>query len=221
MDQKTQSNIAFIISAGFFIAYTFQPIFIVFAIPFLIGGIVIRFTKPNTPKEDPAPAAQDNIDTAAIPQAAPLTKSENFRIAGLQYYSKEIMQQLSLKNEDYSLPKKDLTDIYDEGDRIFQYEFNNTPVKLVQEPDNEHDPNAIAVFVDTTKIGYIKKGSCSHVKNLLRSEMIEKTEIEITGGDYKALVYSDESILIDKDSQDLRATLTITYRINSHEGEPQ
>ena len=39
-------------------------------------------------------------------------------------------------------------------------------------------------------VGYIKKGSCTHVKNLLKSGKIAKIDAEIHGGKYK-LLYSE------------------------------
>ena len=41
------------------------------------------------------------------------------------------------------------------------------PVSLVSEPDNPHDSDAVAIYFDGTKLGYVPKHKNSNVSNLL------------------------------------------------------
>lgn len=138
-------------------------------------------------------------------------KTEKFRITGMSYYTDDIMENLATENDDYLLSKRDLIDSYCDGDKIFKYEFENTPLELVPEPDNEYDPNAIKVVVNGTKIGYIKKGSTTHLKNLLESPDFSGKSIEIYGGKYKQVC--DDTI--ETDEMKIRADLEIYTRIEA------
>lgn len=138
-------------------------------------------------------------------------KTEKFRITGISYCINDIMDNLAEENDDYSLSKRELFEEYSDGDKIFKYEYNTTPLELVPEPENEYDPNAIKVMVNGTKVGYIKKGSTSHVKNLLASPDFSGKSIEIYGGKYKQIC-DDE---IETDEMDIRADLEIYTRIEA------
>lgn len=116
-----------------------------------------------------------------------LTK-EKLHVAGTSYRQKEI-KSLGTENYDYSLSKKEIEEIYLESDRIYELDFIVNKVELIEEPTNEYDPNAIKVVVDDVHVGYIKKGSCSHVKKLMRENKIQKLEVDIHGGKYKLLEY--------------------------------
>lgn len=139
-------------------------------------------------------------------------KSENFKIAGVSHYIDNVMDKLSYPNPDYELSSKELTDSYDVGDRIFEYAFNTQNVALVPEPDNEHDPNAVRVEVKGILIGYIKSGSCSHVKNLLKSPDLAGMDLDIGGGKFKRIYDDGDKLKIERDSTGFFAELTIYTR---------
>ena len=140
-------------------------------------------------------------------------KSENFRIAGISHYTDNILNNLVSDNPDYEMTAKELIEQYDPGDRIFEYDFDDKNVALVPEPDNPHDPNAIRVEVRGILIGYIKSGSCSHVKNLLKSPDFAGMDLTIGGGKFKR-VYEDENDKpkVERDSTGFFADLTIYTR---------
>lgn len=133
-------------------------------------------------KQEPAPAAAP----------APVTKKEkdenikNFKVAGISFHEKDLMK-LSAANEDYSLVKSGLIKAGLIGKDIYQYVFPVSNVELIPEPDNKEDPNAVKVVVDGTHIGYIKKGNCSQVKNLMSKDKIDHLDIWIGGGKYKRI----------------------------------
>ena len=57
--------------------------------------------------------------------------------------------------------------------------------------DKSDDPKAIKVVIDGMHVGYIKSGSCAHVKNLLKSGRIQRITADIMGGPYKLLYFDD------------------------------
>lgn len=113
-------------------------------------------------------------------------KVETHRVAGTNHRVKDIAS-MGLTNGEYLLNKKDLIKrkLFDKC--IYQYVFKPSKIELIEEPENPHDSNAIKVLIDGTHVGYIKRGSCSHVKKLLKSNAIEKITAEIKGGKYKCL----------------------------------
>lgn len=100
---------------------------------------------------------------------------------------------------------------------IYEYSFNPSSVLLVPEPENEHDPNAIKVIIDNVHVGYIKKGSCSHIKKLISSCAISSISAMIIGGRSKYVHCTDdagsnESYIIDKSETDFRVEITLSLK---------
>lgn len=116
---------------------------------------------------------------------------KRFKVTGMQYYKKDFFDALSYENDDFDLKPRDLFDMYDENERIYQCSFNDVNAELKPEEDNLEDKNAVAVYVSGVKIGYIKRGACSQVKNLLASPDFAGVRVEMGGGKYKK-VYEDE-----------------------------
>ena len=138
-------------------------------------------------------------------------KKYRFEVAGVSHYVDDIKNKLSYENDDYSMTAKELSEMYDPGDRVFELSFDDGAADLVPEPTNEYDPNAVRVECGGVLIGYVKKGSCSRVKNLLKSPEFDHIEVEIGGGKYKRLYEDDETgkIKIEKDSCGFFADLYI------------
>lgn len=112
-------------------------------------------------------------------------KIERHRVTGIQHYEKDFLKKLGHYNCDYDLTKKEIKEKYFDGDTIYQYTFYDSELELVPEPDNPYDSNAIKVMISGVHIGYIKKGSCSRVKNLLSSPDLLKVDVSLYGGKYK------------------------------------
>lgn len=139
-------------------------------------------------------------------------RTENFHVAGTSYRQDAIMT-LAKEDSDYELSKKDLIDEGREDERVYKYYFNPKHTELVPEPDNPHDPNAIKVMADGVHIGYVKAGSCSHVKNLLASGKVSSYGVDIEGGPYKRVYENDDGdYQIEKNETDFFATLMITVQ---------
>lgn len=128
---------------------------------------------------------EDNVPKITSPQY----KIENHHVAGTSFRQKDIAS-LAYENYEYDMSKNELIDEFDENEKIYKYDFNPNKIELIEEPDNPHDPNAIKVVIDDVLVGYIKKNSCSRVRNLLHSNSIIKIDAEISGGPYK-IIYCD------------------------------
>lgn len=129
--------------------------------------------------------------------------TENHFVAGTSYHRDEILE-LATENVDYDLSKKEIEEEYYGDKRIYQYNFYPDKVELIPEPTNEYDSNAIKVIVDGQHIGYIKKGSCNHIHNLINEDRIIDIDCNIYGGDYKELIfddYSDKSKLVRRERE--------------------
>ena len=139
--------------------------------------------------------------------------TENFNVAGTSFHQ-EAIEDLGSENSLYEYTKKELIDEGYEDEKIYQYEFFPEKVELVEEPENPHDPNAIKVIVDGAHIGYIKAGSCAHVKKLLQSGTVSDISAEIYGGKYKILSSNDsgDTYTLEKDSKPFGARISISHR---------
>lgn len=130
--------------------------------------------------------AQKQADAAAAKAAAakPHAEFERHKVAGTTYHLDAIME-LAEDNPDYDMTQREIIDAGMEEERIYQYTFPDSPVELVDDPDNEQDPNAIKVLVAGQHIGYIKRGSTCRIHKLQRSGRVLGVTAEIYGGRYK------------------------------------
>ena len=190
-----------------------------FGIAFMVVGaaITIPFFVSER-KQKPVTVAKNesdvfNCENISIDKAAPIIntsleentpqyKTENHHVAGTSYRQKEI-ESLGEENPIYEYSKRELIDEEYEGEKVYYYDFNPYTVELIEEPDNKFDPNAIKVVIDNVFVGYIKKGSCAHVKTLLKSGRIVKIGADIHGGQYKFL-YSEYDEDKDKEVYEVK-----------------
>lgn len=152
---------------------------LLFLIGSVVGGIILLiigainlllyFRQKNAPKK----AESDFVSE--------YTKFDDFEffVAGCDYNQEALSKLLTMKNEEYLLPKsKFLEEVFE---RCYQFDIEYAPAQLVDEPENEYDPNAIAVFVHDERIGYVAKKDQATVKSF----DIDHAEVEIYGGKYK------------------------------------
>lgn len=175
--------------------------------------------KDILPKED---VSKDDMPKKNISSKVSKPSSSNiitkkYNLAGTSY-KQESIENLGDENYEYDLSKKELSEIYDYNQRIYKYNFFISNVVLEPEPTNPYDPEAIKVIADNVHIGYIKKGKCKEVKNLLNSGKELSIDIEIYGGPYKALYVDydydkDKNIYsLEKDTSNFNAKVSITYK---------
>lgn len=141
-----------------------------------------------------AAQTQQTVSSAAQPQrteaagtqapAGPRATFERHKVAGTTYHLDAIME-LAEDNPDYDMTQREIIDTGMEEQRIYQYTFPDSPVELVDDPDNEQDPDAIKVLVAGQHIGYIKRGSTKRIHKLQRAGRVLGVTAEIYGGRYK------------------------------------
>ena len=126
---------------------------------------------------------------------------------------------LATENPDYSMTKKELIEAGMTEERIWKCSFSPSSIRLVPEPDNPHDPNAIKVLVDGIHVGYIKQGSCAHIRNIYKNKSIVQVSCEISGGPYKFVSedydYEKEKDVytLEKDTAPFFVHLKITEKV--------
>ena len=175
--------------------------------------------KPKPGKTPPSPPPPSKA-SAPVETAEGRPAYENFHLAGLAHYA-DAIDRLASENYTYDCTKRDLVDLYEDDDwtRIWEFEYPSKPVELVPEPENEFDKNAVKVILAGEHIGYIKKASCSRVKNLLNSGTVTGLRVELTNGRYKDLSaeeaddYSGKTVYtLSRGKAEPKAVLTISYR---------
>lgn len=129
----------------------------------------------------------------------PPKKEETHRIAGTSFHQDAIMSLGSL-NPDYRLSKEQLIKKGLLNVTVYEYKFQSYKAELVPEPTNQYDPNAIKVLISGKHIGYIKKGSCAHLKKLMSTNSIKSITATIKGGNSKYITCYDSPKDRDKNS---------------------
>ncbi|MGA3853996.1 hypothetical protein [Bacillus pumilus] len=119
-----------------------------------------------------------------------------FNVAGVSYYQKEIKKAIAQEKDNYNFEEKyngmTNTEIleytYDEPIFLHQDEFFSD-CYLQLEEDNEHDPQAIAVYVNDLKVGHVslkdyKKGK-EFIFRYLKDGISHPVSSRLYGGKYK------------------------------------
>ncbi len=101
---------------------------------------------------------------------------EQYLVAGFDYYQDELKEFLTEPNDEYN--SKDI-------DREYEYFTEWETAELKEEPDNEFDSGAIAVYVQGVKIGYVAK------KNQAALRGVKTADVEIFGGKYRQAVFDE------------------------------
>lgn len=158
-----------------------------------------------------------NLPEYCQKQYEPQPIKEHHNVTGTSHYQDNI-KELGELNPNYDLTKTEIVNDFLYDERIYQYEFNPKSVVLEEEPDNIYDSNAIKVIIDNVLVGYIKKGSCAHIKKLIKENKIQSISGEIHGGKYKVVLsdYDDEKdkevYVLEKDETDYYASIYITLK---------
>lgn len=121
-------------------------------------------------------------------------KEENFHAAGVSYYESNI-RKLANTNPDWTAPVTQIIKTGKAGKRIYKDHYVNKPVKLVPEPENPHDKDAIAVIIAGELVGYISREDNTQVKDILDNREIKSISGFIGGGEYK-IVGEDGDVIM-------------------------
>ena len=128
---------------------------------------------------------------------------ESFHAVGVSYYENNI-RKLACSNPDWKLSAAQLLDNGKAGKRVFKHNYINKPVKLIEEIDNPHDENAVAVVIAGELVGYISREDNIHVKDILQNHEIKALSGFIGGGEYK---------IIDEDGDFVKDVLGFSVNI--------
>ena len=170
-----------------------------------LGVLSIVFAKKYKPKE----AVTNTVETS-VPVAEPSNvKTETIKVAGISHYTDAVLS-LGHENDEYNYSKREIIENGLEDEDIPKYYFNILPAEFVFEPDNPYDSNAIAIYVDGQKIGYVKSGSIAHIRKLIENDKIKSASCEIVGGKMKR--YDSDTETVDKIDLDYGARITIIQK---------
>lgn len=182
---------------------------LILAIALLAGGIfLITRKKVQKTQKQIVKSAANVVAPTVTPAPQASANEETHKVTGISYRTDAVLS-LGYENEDYKLSKKQLIEEGLTEKNIYKYDFGEYNGELVPEPDNPYDPNAIKVLAGGVHIGYIKKGSCAHIKNLMKDDKIAGIKVFIGGGPYKN-VYSDDILSDDPEDYEME-TETIEY----------
>lgn len=151
------------------------------------------------------PSANHSLSIPSAPPAKPKLVKEDFVVVGVPYYKENIMK-LACANPDWKKHTKTL--LAENKDQVFRYSFINKPVKLIPEPSNEHDSNAILVQIAGEKVGYISREENIHVKDILDNRSVKYVSSFISGGDCK-LIFENGSM--EKVTKEIGINIRIAY----------
>lgn len=133
--------------------------------------------------------------------------TENFQATGVNYYTENI-GKLACRNDDWKLNTSQIISHGKQGKRIFRYNYINKPVKLVPEPNNEHDKNAVAVIIAGELVGYISRSENLHVLDVLNNREVKYISAFIGGGQYKIV---DEAKQLHHFEDSIHVNIRIGY----------
>ena len=165
------------------------------------------------PESEPAqePESEPVIEEPAAPEPEKDPyKYYSFKVAGISFYEKDIIDTLAIENDDYGMTKKEIVDTYMTDESIYKYIFSIDDVQLEPEPDNPYDPNAIKVIADGVFIGHVPARSTSRVKQLLGKS--PEISCELYGGPSKIVFEeSDGSYTMKKSDHNIGAEVILKY----------
>lgn len=141
----------------------------------------------------PAPAS-------TLPREPGLYK-EDFYVAGV-YYHMSSVKKLATADPYWRTSAKKIVEDGKAGQKIFHYSYVNKPVKLMPEPNNAEDKNAVIVQIAGEKVGYISRDDNVHVLEILKKGRIKYITASVRGGECKVVsldgtsIKQDESVFI-------------------------
>lgn len=149
-----------------------------------------------------------NITKRDVSSGAPqkLT-TEDFRVAGVNYYQGNV-EKLACCNPEWKDKNATIVNNGNSGKKIYRYNYINKPVKLLEEPTNPHDKDAIRVVIAGELVGYIPRENCPHVKEILGRHEIKYISSFIYGGQYKVIYDAKNAV---KQDSDIAINIRIAY----------
>lgn len=154
-----------------------------------------------------AEPSKENQQDVVDPSTSKALKKEDFEVAGVHYCLKNI-KLLATVNPDWRKKSKSLVSKSKPRRRIYKNTYINKPVKLIPEPTNKHDKNAIIVQIAGEKVGYISADDNIHVKQILSKHDVKFISAFISGGEYKDVT---EDGIVDRGDYGIDINIRIGY----------
>lgn len=135
-----------------------------------------------------------------------------YRVAGL-FARMENFYAVAQRHRDFGCADDVFLQKHSGGRAVYEYRLKRgSKVSLVPEPENPHDPNAIAVYVDDVHIGYIPAVDCTEVHQLLSGE--HTVSAYVAGGARKWV--QDGRVMTD--SSELDVIVCVEHPAPQHTG---
>ena len=190
-----------------------------------VGGVIVLISTARSSREkvEKTSGPAVSVPTASVPTVAPPVeeplpeqnlgegvKMVTFLGAGM-YYRLDNFNRFGTPNPLYEYSRKELieSDIVDE--RIYEYSYKIGKITFEDEPTNEYDPNAIKILSDGIHIGYIKKGSTTRLRNIMKKNVLS-IEATAGGGNYKEVYENGDSYSLEKGESKYWLRIVIKYR---------
>ena len=133
----------------------------------------------------------------------------SFHVAGTSFRQNDICD-LCFENDDYSLSKSELIDMFMVDEPIYQYETAFASVSLVLDPDNEYDNNAIKVMHHDVHLGFVPKDETDRVRRIIGGDY--SVSADAFAGPYKIVTEEEDgSYSVEKVRQNVGLNVTIKY----------
>ena len=134
------------------------------------------------------------LNPKPIAKKAPVRHTSNkvFFVVGTQHYPFEdkVNEHINAHKRKTYQSSMSIREVIEDYGQIYKYSpMTSKRVKLIPEPENEYDNNAIAVHFRNTKIGHIKSSDTELVKKYLDDDKSYKAKI--LGGPFKELDYDE------------------------------
>ncbi|HEK9993497.1 TPA: HIRAN domain-containing protein [Streptococcus equi subsp. zooepidemicus] len=120
--------------------------------------------------------------------------NSSFQVAGTIYHQKEVTKVAEILSSNIyykGLTNQKIINYIQNSHigRIYKYNYlKSNEVKLVREPNNKYDHNAIKVLVKDIFIGYIPREIAKKISRFLKNKKYSyNADINIYGGPYKAI----------------------------------
>ena len=145
-------------------------------------SVFIDYEKRNKFPAIKHKAVFQGVNTKALPGC----KQQRIQVSGEKYHMDAILS-LGKINNDYLLPKDELHRKGLINVPIPRYVFPPLSVRLLPEPSNEYDKNAIQVLMNGILVGYIPRTRCVQLLSDMASGKVIRVQGGIDCGDIRML----------------------------------
>ena len=193
-----------------------------------LGGVIIliataRSSREKVEKKTVSPVAVPPVTsvtsvTSVTPGEEPHPEQElgdglkmvTFLGAGM-FFRLDSFNHFGTPNPLYDYSRKELIESGIVGERVYEYSYKLGRITFEDEPANEFDPNAVKILSDGIHIGYIKKGSTSRLRNIMKKNVLA-IEATAGGGNYKEVYEDGDSYSLEKGDSKYWLRIVIRYR---------